>query len=111
MRISASSPVVILERRADFTPCSLGRLDELRPVVPDAVHPRADDSWCQDRLRQGVKQVLDVIFVSQVRVQPFSESVARENDRGTVVDVPQDVLGATFQLGGGGVPSTSLASK
>jgi len=26
--------VVILERRADFTRRSLGRLDELRPIVP-----------------------------------------------------------------------------
>jgi hypothetical protein len=72
---------------APATRCLLSRFDELRPVVPDAVDSRADYPRCQDGLRQGVQQVLDVVLVGQIRVQPLSEAVSRDDDRGTVVDV------------------------
>ena len=70
----------------------LGRLDELRPVVPHAVDSRADNPRRQGRFRQRVQKVLDTVLVSQIRIQPFREPVGRDNDRRTVMDVPQGVL-------------------
>ena len=58
----------------------VGGLDELRSVVAHAVHPRADNPGCQGRFRQGVQQVLDVVLVSQVRVQPFREPIPRDDN-------------------------------
>lgn len=62
-------------------PVLLGGLDEFGAVVADAVDAGADDPWGEDGVGQGVEQVLDVVFVGQVRVEPFVDAVARDDDR------------------------------
>jgi hypothetical protein len=74
-------------------------IDQLRAVIADAVHPVGDDPGCQDRFRDGVQQLLNVLLVRGSRVPPVRVHVRRDDDRGPVVDTAQGILGRGGQNG------------